>query len=51
MKKTFSIIYIIMKNKIYLNKFNFVIKNKKRKKSKIKKYKRIEKNKNTVIIF
>ena len=30
-----------MKNKIYLNKFNFIIENKKREKSKVKKYKRI----------
>lgn len=46
MKKTFSIIYIIMKNKIYLNKFNFVIENKKKKKNlklkNIKEFKRIK---------
>ena len=36
MKKTFSIIYIIMKNKIYLNKFNFIVENKKEKNLKLR---------------
>ena len=36
MKKTFSIIYIIMKNKIYLNKFNFTVENKKEKSSRLR---------------
>lgn len=45
MKKTFSIIYIIMKNKIYLNKFNFIVENKKIEKLKlrnIKEFRRIK---------
>jgi len=36
MKKTFSIIYIIMQNKIYLNKFNFIVENKKEKNIKLR---------------